>query len=446
MNIFPFGRAPWVILGMTVLAGVYLSFHPVAENPATLRFWTFAKTHYDAYKQAIPTFEAKHPGVTVDVQLVSGQAVTSRLQAAFWADLDVPDLVEVEISSAGSFFRGPLEAVGFVDLSERLRTSGLLERIVAARFAPYTRQGHIFGLPHDVHPVMLAYRRDIFQAEGIDPRSLTTWDAFIRAGRRLTIPDRRYMIELSDSEASNLEMLLFQRDGGYFNAEGELIMDNPVAVETMAWYVPLVAGPNRIGNSLGGGQIFTQAVEQGYLLCLICPDWRSKFIEVDIPRMAGKMALMPLPAVRPGGRRTSTWGGTMVGLTKHCRNPDLAWELAQHLYLDKPELAERFRMTNILPPLREAWDLPAFKEPRPYWSNQPIGTMYAALADQVPPQYTSPFITLAKTKLSEALVECVQYYRQRGEDGFRSFVQATLHHKAEEVRKVMRRSEPIMED
>jgi len=136
----------------------------------------------------------------------------------------------------------------------------------------------------------------------------------------------------------------------------------------------------------------------------------------------------------------------MVGLTKHCRNPDLAWELAQHLYLDKPELAERFRMTNILPPLREAWDLPAFKEPRPYWSNQPIGTMYAALADQVPPQYTSPFITLAKTKLSEALVECVQYYRQRGEDGFLSFVQATLHHKAEEVRKVMRRSEPIMED
>lgn len=440
MKFFPFGKAPLAILAVALVAGGYLATHPVAEKHATLRLWTFAKTHYDAYLQAAPAFEANHPGVTVDVQLVSGQAVTSRLQAAFWADLDVPDLVEVEISSAGSFFRGPLEDVGFVDLTDRLKDSGLINRLVRTRLAPYTNRGCVFGLPHDVHPVMLAYRRDIFEAEGIDVAALTTWEEFIRVGRRLTIPDQRYMIELSDSDASNLEMLLFQRDGGYFDADGRLIMDNEVGVETLTWYVPLVAGPDRIGNNLGGGQILTQAVEQGYLLCLICPDWRSKFLEVDIPRMAGKMALMPLPAVRPGGRRTSTWGGTMIGLTKHCAQPDLAWELAQHMYLDKEELAERFRLTNIIPPLRDAWNLPAFRELRPYWSNQPIGEMYAALADQVPPQYTSPFINLAKAKLSEALVECVQFYRDRGDAGFGDFVRQALKRKADEVRRVMRRN------
>jgi len=61
----------------------------------------------------VPSFEATHPGVTVDVQLVSGAAVTTRLQAAFWADLQVPDLVETEISSAGSFFRGSMKNIGF---------------------------------------------------------------------------------------------------------------------------------------------------------------------------------------------------------------------------------------------------------------------------------------------------------------------------------------------
>ena len=45
------------------------------------------------------------------------------------------------------------------------------------------------------------------------------------------------------------------------------------------------------------------------MLFLVTPDWRSKSYERDIGKLAGKMALMPLPAVKEGGRRTSTWGG-----------------------------------------------------------------------------------------------------------------------------------------
>jgi arabinosaccharide transport system substrate-binding protein len=437
---FPFGAAAFCMLLLALLSGAWLAAHPVAPKPATLRFWTFANTHYDAYREALPAFEAKHPGVTVDLQLVSGRGLTTRLQAAFLADLDVPDIVEVEISSAGSFFRGPLADVGFVDLTDRLERSGLRERMVQARFAPYTSRGRIFGLPHDVHPVMLAYRRDLFEKEGVDVDAIRTWDDFVRVGRKLTIPNRRYMIELSDSNASNLEMFLFQRGGGYFDPQGACIFDDETAVQTMLWYVPLVAGSEMIGNSLGGGQILTKAVEDGYLLSMICPDWRSKMIEKDIPRMAGKMALMPLPAVSPGGRRTSTWGGTMLGITKHCRRPDLAWEAALHFYLNTEDLAQRFRDTNILPAVREAWDAPAYREPRPYWSHQPLGALYAALAPQVPFQYTSPLIQTAKTKLGEAVVACVRRYNASGPDGFEPFVRAQLQKNADEVRRLIARN------
>ena len=437
---FPFGKAPLILLIATLFAGGWLLFHPIAENSATLRFWTFAKTHYNAYQQVGPAFETKHPGAKLDIQLVHADAVTSRLRAAFWSDLDVPDMVEVEISRAGSFFRGPVDDVGFVDLTPWLESSGYADRIVRTRFAPYTTRGRIFGMPHDVHPVMLAYRRDIFEAEGVDVSELKTWDDFIRVGRQLTRLNERYMIELSDSGSGNLEMFLFQRDGGYFDADGSLIMDNEVAVETMKWYIPMVAGPNRIGSDLGSGRVFTQAVEQGYFLCFICPDWRSKTTEVDVPRMSGKMALMPLPAVKPGGRRTSTWGGTMLGITKHCQDKDLAWKLAEHMYLDTDELAERFRGTNILPPLRDAWEHEAFKEKRPYWSNQPLGTLYAELADEVPSQYTSPFIESAKNKMSEVVSSCAAYYREHGEDGFDIFVRTRLKQAADEVRTYMTRN------
>lgn len=440
MYSFPFGKAAFSMLALALLSGFWLAAHPSPPKRATLSFWTFANTHYDAYKQAIPSFEAANPGVKVDLQLVAGSAVTTRLQAAFWADLDVPDLVEAEISAAGSFFRGPLKDVGFVDLTDRIHRSGLWEGMVQARFAPYMSRGRIFGLPHDVHPVLIAYRRDIFEKEGIDVNQIRTWDDFARIGRRLTIPNKRYMIEFSDSNADQVQPCLFQRGGGYFNAQGDCIMDNAAAVETVRWYVPLVAGPHKIGNSLGGGQILTRAVEDGYLLCLLAPDWRSKGFEKDIPRMKGKMALMPLPAVTPGGIRTSTWGGTMLGITRRCKNPDLAWKLAMHLYLDKAELAERFRDTNIIPALRAAWRQPAFHEPRPYWSNQPLGDLYSQLAPQVPPQYTSPLIQTAKAKLNEAVVACVQYYNARGEAGFDEYVRARLHQSAEEVRAMIRRN------
>ena len=269
---------------------------------------------------------------------------------------------------------------------------------------------------------------------------IQTWDDFIQVGRKLTKPNERYMMELSDSATDNLETCLFQRGGGYFDPQGRCIIDNDVAVKTMCWYVPLVAGPHKIGNSLGGGQVLTRAVEDGYVLFLTAPDWRSKGFEKDIPRVAGKMALMPLPAVTAGGVRTSTWGGTMLGITKRSSHPDLAWQLAMHLYLDKPQLAERFRQTGILPAMREAWDQPAFHEPNPYYSNQPVGDTYSRLAPDVPFQYSSPFLATAKAKMSAALVSCVQEYNAHPDRDIEPFVRKTLNENASDVRKLIARN------
>ncbi len=440
MVSFPYGRAAFCLLVLALLSGSWLALHPAYHQKVTLTYWTFAKPHYLAYQKALPAFEDAHPGVKVDLQLVSGQATGSRLLATFWSDLDAPDLVETEISTAGSFFRGPLKDIGFLDVTDRIHQTGLWDGMVQARFSAYTTRGRIFGLPHDVHPVQLAYRRDIFEKEGIDVRQIKTWDDFVRIGRKVTIPNHRYMIELSDSGAENLEMCLFQRGGGYFNPRGECTFDDETAVQTMLWYVPLVAGPHKIGNSLGGGQILTQAAEEGYFLCFVCPDWRSKSIEQDIPSLAGKMGLMPLPVAEPGGRPTSTWGGTMLGITRKSKHQDLAWALAMHFYLDKPGLAERFRQTNILPALRSAWKQEAFQEPRPYWGGQALGETYARLAPLVPPQFSSPYVVTAKAKLSEALVACVQYYNANGGAGFEAFVRRQLALNAGQVRSMVNRN------
>lgn len=330
--------------------------------------------------------------------------------------------------------------MGFLDLTDRIHASGLWDGMVQARFAPYSSRGRIFGLPHDVHPVQLAYRRDLMERLGVDVSAIRTWDQFVSAGRRVSKPGERYMIEFSDAGVDGLEVCLFQRGGGYFDAAGKCTLDSDIAVETMLWYVPLVNGSGKIAGDLGGGQILTKAVEDGYLLCLLAPDWRTKSIEQDIPRVAGRMALMPLPEAAPGERRTSTWGGTMMGITRKCQDQDLAWKLALRLYLDEKELAQRFRDTNILPALRSAWRQPAFNESRPYWSGQRLGDTYAALAPAAPYQYSSPFISTAKSKLSEALVACVHQYSAAGAANFSDYVRARLKQSANEVRRLIARN------
>ena len=451
MRYFPFGKAAFSILILALVSGLWLALQPTQAHKATLTYWTFAKPHYDSYMQTLPEFERQHPGVTVDLELVSNNAMAARMESAMLANLDVPDIFEMEIGQAGALFRGPSKDIGLLDITSRVHAPGpngtpsLWDRMVQARFAPFTNRGRIYGLPHDVHPVQLAYRRDIFEKAGVDVSKIKTWDDFIRIGRKMTIPGKQYMIELSDSDSTSIETLLFQRGGGYFDASGNVILDNETAVQTMCWYVPLVAGPHRIANSVGFfNQVEAKAIEDGYMLCYMCPDWDSKTFETNDAYVSGTMALMPLPVVAPGGRPTSTWGGTMVGITKHCTRPDLAWQLATFLAEDRAGAVIRFRATNILPPVKDLWSLPVIHERRAYWSGQRLGDTYMRLADKVPAHYTSPVIQTATDKLGQALVDCVHYYNthgymDQGDARFEAYVRARLKASADQVRAMVRR-------
>jgi arabinosaccharide transport system substrate-binding protein len=147
------------------------------------------------------------------------------------------------------------------------------------------------------------------------------------------------------------------------------------------------------------------------------PDWRSRVFQNDAPNLAGKMALMPLPAWEKGGRRTTVWGGTGLIIAKQTKHPDLAWDLANFLYFDPKGIGARFADTNIIPALSDAWTLPELDVPNPYYSNQPIGRLYADLAPSTPPRDLSPFSAIAEQKLYEAYSRCIEHYKRFGEDG-----------------------------
>jgi hypothetical protein len=106
-------------------------------------------------------------------------------------------------------------------------------------------------------------------------------------------------------------------------------------------------------------------------------------------------------------------------------------------------LGKRFLATNILPVLKDAWDLPELNTPFPYYSNQRIGRMYASLAPDTPPVYSSPVDAAAQTGLDRAYNRAAQYYTQHGEFGLMEHIRAELAAAAEDVRRFSRREKTL---
>src|SRR2546423_8423144 len=172
---FPYGKAPLGILLLTLVAGAALvagNISQKAEPNPDLVFATFTKEHAAAYSAALPAFEAAHH-CKVQLQIVDARALQGRLQSAMQVGADVPEMCELMDGFMSVFTKGLIEDVGFVDLTPRLHSSGLYDKLVVNRFSKWSSRGHIFALPHDVHPTMLAYRKDIVEQLGIDVNRLT---------------------------------------------------------------------------------------------------------------------------------------------------------------------------------------------------------------------------------------------------------------------------------
>lgn len=444
---FPYGKAPFWLSALALASLLLLlgTRQRGGNEKPDLVLALFAPNHLPAYRSVTPEFEKKH-GVKIELQLVHQRALTNRLQNAILAGTEVPDLVELMEGGMGFFTRGPLKDVGFLDLTDRIDAEGYRERLVESRLSLWSSRSRVFALPHDVHPVMLMYRADLVEELGIDVAELRTWDDFARIGRSVVrdlngdgVIDR-YMIDLPTGGSWGLSLLLLQRDIGLFDAQGRMTFNQPKTIDTMIWYLRQTRGKDRIAYECGWGQSLNKAMTDGLALFYVAPDWRTYLTQDEVPRLASKLKLMPLPAWEVGGRRTSVWGGTGLAISRATKDPNLAWEYAKFLYFNTEELGKRFALTNLIPPFEDAWNLPEFQAPSAFYSGQKLGALFAELAPETPPVWSTPYSPLAHGKLSEAFLRAAEHYRVHGESGLHEYIQGQLDIAEAYVSRVMSRN------
>lgn len=448
---FPYGKAPFWILAAAVFSGlgiVALNLSREEADTPDLVVAVFAPTHYEAYRKILKDYR-EETGFNVQVQQVQFQALQNRLQSAMLAGLDEPqpDLVEVERQSFGFFTKGPIEDVGFIDLTDMIKKDGLDKKMVASRMALWTNRGRAFGIPHDVHPVGLAYRKDITDSLGIDVSKIKTWDDFVEVGQKITADldgdglIDRYALEASSTNGSHITTLMLQKGVRVFDENGKLTMNDPKAVDVILWYVRQISSPNRIAFPVGetqGG--YAQAMADGLVVFFLAPDWRTSQFQSFVSSASGKMAFMPLPAWEEGGIRTSTWGGTCMAITQAARNKgrlDLAWDVLNFLYTNEKALPEIFQSSNILPPFKDVWNDPLITKPNEFYSGQSIGKTFIELADETPVDYISPYSQTANEQILAVFVNALNYYEKNGEEGLREYTEKQLAAKTKIVARDM---------
>jgi arabinosaccharide transport system substrate-binding protein len=220
---FHLGRPLGAMIAIAVLSGAAAMVRPRAVH-SDLTLWTFADTHRDAYLPLTGRFQ-NQSGRSVDIHLISPFALHTRLMSLFMSGASgevLPDAVEIDLGSIGRYFRPPVGQVGFLPLNNYLENTGFreinslddagqagwharlrgdgriyrfdgarwlsdpsrarpdawIDRILPSRLALWSKDGVVFGIPHDVHPTLLCYRADLFGQAGVAIESPKTWDDF----------------------------------------------------------------------------------------------------------------------------------------------------------------------------------------------------------------------------------------------------------------------------
>ncbi|WP_152363858.1 ABC transporter substrate-binding protein [Microlunatus speluncae] len=358
-----------------------------ADSDADLEVWTFAETHAGWFESMAAEFE-QQTGLRVAVTLIPGSSIFEQLLINLKAGgINTPDLCDIEQGQFGSFLIG--RSVPFVDLGPKLREGGYVDQLVEARQALYSWQDGVYGVEHALTPVTLFYLREPWERAGLDPATLTTWDDFAEAVTTEFPPEvRAFPIPGHD-------IVLRQRGGDYFDADGRVMLDSDLSVDTMEWLLGLedrrVASQPPGWVTDGATPALWAELRAGHLTCLVAPDWYAGTIAGQADDLIGAWGACPLPAFERGGRRASCSGGTGLTILGTSQRQAEAWRFLELAMLRIPSVVARYKAINLYPPFIPAWDDPGMHDPIDFFAGQDIGALYSEVGPEVPPQYQSPF-------------------------------------------------------
>ena len=169
-------------------------------NTLTFHHWWTSPSEAAAVNALVEVFKKQHPDVTVNPVVVNSQGGGSRMFSAInnaIASAQAPDAFQVH---AGAPLR-PYYSAGLLSPIDQAWTASGLEKVVPPIIQLMSKiDGHYYSLPINVHRNNLIwYNKPLLDKHGIDPRTLTTWDAFYAAADKLKAAGVQNPLQIGES-------------------------------------------------------------------------------------------------------------------------------------------------------------------------------------------------------------------------------------------------------
>jgi multiple sugar transport system substrate-binding protein len=343
---------------------------PDPTEPVTITFASFNDLETPFWQGMRDEFEALHPNINVEFQVVPGDGLYEKLLTEV-ATGNPPDVAYVSDWMTGDF----VQQGALVSMDDYIAKSNLIDvdDYVSAFLEPTQTGGVQYGLPITSETTGLFYRTDRFQEAGLDPnKPPTTWAEFEEYAAKLTNTEEgKYGFAVfapNDEAAYNFYPWLWQAGGEQFNPEdpNDVIWDSPEGQRAAEFYVNLAqySSPDLLNASAWDARV---PFGNGDVAMMFAGGWLVGELMTQFPDATGKWAVAPLPVDE---RCATTIAGDHLIIFKATENPEAAWKWVE--FVSAPDHMLELNTgtpdypSALLPPRQSLLDDPSLYETRPY--------------------------------------------------------------------------------
>ncbi len=343
-------------------------------------FWSFAANNIVEWEARKAEIEKKF-GITLVIENVPETAFVETLQATLMAGTDYPDIIEWRIEQNQILDADPKKSL-VIPLDKYVKKSKVFEKVPKGRVAWTTYGGHVYGLPHDVHPVVLVYNDTIWKSVGVDVAKIKTWDEFFEAAKKLYAEKKVYALPYDAGGLAATMWMIWQQTGiQVLDDKGRPTLDTPEMQKFVKWWIDKINSGVMCNWDWGN---FGALLANGTMASYTSPDWWMSQVDAAVETGKYEFRVRDLPLYKAGGPRTSSWGGSFMAITRLAKNPDKLYQIIEYMQYAEEYLHVRYKDAQMLPPLSSVWDHEVFKQPDPRFGGQKLGLLQIELAKELP--------------------------------------------------------------
>ncbi len=346
-------KKSWIILAAVFVAIVAVAAQVAAQSAApdvsgTVRVGSWESGDaLTPWNNAIKSYEASHPNVTVNLEAVP-QDYGTKLLAEF-ASGTAPD---VFMSGDGDVSKwvslGVAENLDpYISGSNGVDMSGLLPAVAA--FGQVN--GHQYYMTKDYSPLVLYYNPDLLKKAGVDaPTSAWTWDDLLKNAQKLTLDANGNDATSPNFDANNIkqwgilipdgwgdpnwtrgiEPIIYQNGGSLIAPDGSTFtgyMNSQATIDALQWYVDLInkyhVAPSKAdAASFSGTDLFQSGI--------VAMQWTGVWPLNGYKAVSGfNFGVSGLPTGPKGQANVLCWSG--FALYSGSQNKDAAWDFLKYI-------------------------------------------------------------------------------------------------------------------